>query len=112
MPASGAIIARDYREALRTAPERGKDPGEVRDDFLEACAQLRDTQGRQREELRTAWEARNAERGSRPWPRSADHEATRRAGRAYRQGLTRPRHGDDRFGGPGIDGPKPPTPDF
>jgi hypothetical protein len=36
----------------------------------------------------------------------ADREAVRRKARVYRMGLTRPRHGDERFG------PKPPTPDF
>jgi transposase-like protein len=40
-------------------------------------------------------------------PATLYHEATRRAGRAYRQALTRTRHGDDRFGGPGRDAPKP-----
>lgn len=98
-------LARDYREALRTAPERGKGPGEVREDFLAACAELRDTQARQREELRAAWESRNAERGRALAP-FCDHEATRRAGRVYREGLTRTHYGDERFG------PKPPTPDF
>ena len=99
-------FARDYREALRTAPEHGKDPGEIRDDFLVATAELRDTQERQRREFRTAWDTRNAERRKALAPFS-DHEATRRAGRAYRQGLTRTRTGDDRFGGPGRGGPRP-----
>ena len=99
-------FARDYREKLRTAPERGKDPGEIRDDFLMATAELRDTQERQRREFRAARDTRNADRRKALAPYS-DHEATRRAGRAYRQGLTRTRTGDDRFGGPGRDPPKP-----
>ena len=100
-----------YRDAQRIGQERGNDPAEIRAGFLDRCAQLRDTQERQRQELRTAWETRNAERRKALAP-FCDHEATRRAGRAYRQGLTRPRYGDDRFGGPGRDGPKPPAPDF
>ncbi len=99
-------FARDYREKLRTAPERGKDPGEIRDDFLVATAELRDTQERQRREFRAARDTRNAERRKALAPYS-DHEATRRAGRAYREGLTRSRQGDNRFGGPGRDPPKP-----
>ena len=95
-----------YRNAQRIGQERGNDPAEVRAGFLKACAELRDTQERQRQELRTAWETRNAERRKALAP-FCDHEATRRAGRAYREGLTRARYGDDRFGGPGIDGPKP-----
>jgi hypothetical protein len=99
-------LARVYRDTLRIAHERGKDPGEVREDFLTACAELRDTQGRQRQEFRAAWDTRNAERRKTLAPFS-DHEATRRAGRAYRQGLTRTRTGDERFGGPGRGGPEP-----
>jgi Relaxase/Mobilisation nuclease domain len=99
-------LARDYGKKQRTAPERGKDPAEVRHDFLHACAELRDTQERQRHDFRAAWDTRNAERSKALAPYS-DHEATRRAGRAYREGLTRTRYGDDRFGGPGRDGPKP-----
>ncbi|HEY3618970.1 MAG TPA: relaxase/mobilization nuclease domain-containing protein [Candidatus Sulfotelmatobacter sp.] len=95
-----------YSEARRIGRERGHDPAEVRAGFLDRCAALRDTQERQRQDFRTAWETRNAERRKALAPFS-DHEATRRAARAYRQGLIRPRHGDDRFGGPGIDGPKP-----
>jgi hypothetical protein len=66
---------------------------------------LRDTQARQREELGAAWETRNAERSTALAP-FADRDATRRAGRAYGQGLTRSRTGDERFG-PGRDGPEP-----
>lgn len=98
-------LARDYRAKLRTAPERGKEPGEIRKDFLDTCAELRDTQERQRQEFQAAWKTRNAERRQALAPFS-DREATRRVGRAYRHGLTRPRHGDKRFGS------KPPTPDF
>jgi len=85
---------------------RDCDTGKFREEFLMHCDTLRDTQARQREELRTAWETRNIERGAAIAP-FADREATRRAGRAYGQGLTRSRYGDDRFGGPGIGGPKP-----
>ena len=85
---------------------RDRDTDKFRVEFLRQCDTLRDTQARQREELRTAWKARNIERGAALAP-FADREATRRAGRAYGQGLTRSRHGDDRFGGPGIGGPKP-----
>ena len=85
---------------------RDRDTGKFREAFLNACAALRNTQARQREELRTAWDTRNAERHAARAP-FADHEATRRTGRAYGQGLTRSRHGDDRFGGPGRDAPKP-----
>jgi hypothetical protein len=99
-------MERVYRDAQRIGQERGNDPAEIRAGFLDRCAVLRDTQERQRQELRTAWETRNAERRKALDPYS-DHEATRRAGRAYREGLTRARYGDDRFGGPGIDGPKP-----
>jgi hypothetical protein len=99
-------LARVYRDTQRIAHERGKDPGEVREDFLTACTELRDTQGKQREELQAAWETRNADRGQALAPFS-DHEAPRRAGRAYQQGLTRTRYGDDRFGRPGHDGPEP-----
>jgi hypothetical protein len=106
MPASGAGWNRSNSEAQRIGRERGNDPAEVRAGFLDRCAALRDTQERQRQEFRAAWETRNAERRTALAPFS-DHEATRRAGRAYRQGLTRTRHGDVRFGGPGIDGPKP-----
>ena len=63
-------------------------------------------EAQQREELRTAWETRNIERSAALAP-FADREATRRAGRAYGQGLTRSRHGDDRFGGPGRGAPEP-----
>ena len=72
--------------------------------FLKQCDALRDTQARQREELRTAWETRNAERSAALSP-FTDRDATRRAGRAYGQGLTRSRTGDERFGGRG--GPEP-----
>jgi hypothetical protein len=85
---------------------RDRDTGKFREEFLKHCDTLRDTQARQREELRTAWETRNAERSAALSP-FADREATRRAGRTYGQGLTRSRHGDDRFGGPGRDAPKP-----
>ena len=85
---------------------RDRDTGKFREDFLKHCDALRDTQARQREELRTAWETRNAERSAALAP-FADRKAPRRTGRAYAQGLTRSRHGDDRFGGPGRDGPKP-----
>jgi hypothetical protein len=85
---------------------RDRDAGKFREDFLKHCDALRDTQARQRQELRTAWETRKAERRAALAP-FADREAPRRAGRAYGQGLTRSRHGDERFGGPGKDGPKP-----
>jgi hypothetical protein len=96
--------ARQWRELRQVY--RDRDTGKARDDFLRHCDTLRDTQARQREELRTAWETRNAERSAALAP-FADREARRRAGRAYGQGLTRARHGDDRFGGPGRDGLKP-----
>jgi hypothetical protein len=96
--------ARQWRELRHLY--RARDTGEFREEFLKACAALRDTQARQREELRTAWETRNIERSAALAP-FADHEATRRTGRAYAHGLTRSRHGDHRFGGPGRDGPKP-----
>jgi hypothetical protein len=96
--------ARQWRELRQLY--RDRDTGEFREEFLKACAALRDTQARQREELRTAWETRNIERSAALAP-FADHEASRRTGRAYAHGLTRSRHGDDRFGGPGRDGPKP-----
>jgi Relaxase/Mobilisation nuclease domain len=95
-----------YSEAQRIGRERGHDPAEVRAGFLDRCAELRDTQERQRQELRTAWDTRNAERRKALAP-FCDHETTRRAGRAYREGLIRTRYGDDRFGGPGHDTPKP-----
>jgi hypothetical protein len=95
-----------YRNAQRIGRERGDDPAEIRAGFLKACAELRDTQEGQRQDFRAAWDARNAERRKSLAPYS-DHEATRRAGRAYRGGLTRTRYGDDRFGGPGRDAPKP-----
>jgi hypothetical protein len=87
---------------------RDRDTGKFREDFLKHCDALRDTQARQRQELRTAWETRNAERSAALAP-FADREATRRAGRAYGQGLTRSRTGDERFGGPGPGrgGPEP-----
>jgi Relaxase/Mobilisation nuclease domain len=93
-------------EIGRTMKRCGQDTGNVREDFLKQCAELRDTQDRQREELRAAWTARNAERAAVLAPFS-DRDATRRAGRAYGQGLTRRRTGDERFGGPGPDGPEP-----
>jgi hypothetical protein len=96
--------ARQWRELRQIY--RDRDTGEFREAFLKACAALRDTQAQQREELRTAWETRNIERSAALAP-FADHEATRRTGRAYAHGLTRSRHGDDRFGGPGRGGPKP-----
>jgi hypothetical protein len=55
-------LARDYREKLRTTSERGEESGEVRKDFLDTCAELRDTQERQRQEFQAAWKTRNAER--------------------------------------------------
>jgi len=85
---------------------RDRHTGKFREDFLKHCDALRDTQTRQRQELRTAWETRNAERRAALAP-FADREAPRRTGRAYAQGLIRSRHGDNRFGGPGRDGPKP-----
>lgn len=101
-------LARVYRDMQSARSDEGQrhDPGELRTHFLEQCAALRDTQARQRQEWRTAWEARNIERTAALAP-FADHEAARRNGRAYRDGLTRRRIGDDRFGGPGRDGPKP-----
>jgi len=104
----GRTLQRSHARQWRELHElyRDRDTGKFREEFLKQCATLRDTQARQREELRTAWETRNIERSAALAP-FADREATRRAGRAYGQGLTRSRHGDDRFGGPGIDGPKP-----
>jgi hypothetical protein len=96
--------ARQWRELRQLY--RDRDTGKFREEFLKQGDTLRDTQARQRQELRTAWETRAAERNAALAP-FADREATRRAGRAYEQGLTRSRYGDDRFGGPGIDGPKP-----
>ena len=96
--------ARQWRELHQLY--RDRDTGKFREDFLKQCDALRDTQERQRQELRTAWETRNTERSAALAP-FANHEATRRAGRVYGQGLTRRRTGDDRFGGPGRDGPKP-----
>ena len=93
-----------YRDAMRTL--HGQETGRVHEEFLNQCAALRDTQHRQREELEAAWETRNAERRAALAP-FADRDATRRAGRAYGQGLTRSRTGDERFGGPGRDGPEP-----
>jgi hypothetical protein len=95
-----------YRAAKEVLHDHGQDTGNVREDFLKHCAGLRDTQDRQREELRAAWTARNAERAAALAPFS-DRDATRRAGRAYGQGLTRSRSGDERFGRPGRDGPEP-----
>jgi hypothetical protein len=92
-----------YRDARRML--HGQEIGKVREDFLKQCDRLRDTQARQREELGAAWEIRNAERRAALAP-FTDREATRRAGRAYRQGLTRSRTGDERFGGPGRGGPE------
>src|SRR6267378_370901 len=86
-----------YRDARRTLHEHGQDTGKVREEFLNQCDGLRDTQARQREELGAAWETRNAERSTALAP-FADRDATRRAGRAYGQGLTRSRTGDERFG--------------
>jgi hypothetical protein len=96
--------ARQWRELRQLY--RDRDTGKFREDFLKQCDALRDTQERQRQELRTAWETRNIERSAALSP-FADREATRRAGRAYGQGLTRSRTGDERFGGPGRDGPEP-----
>jgi hypothetical protein len=97
--------ARQWRELRELY--RDHDTGKFREAFLKQCDALRDTQARQREELRTSWETRNAERSAALSP-FADHESTRRTARAYGHGLTRSRHGDDRFGGPGIDNaPKP-----
>jgi hypothetical protein len=94
-----------YREAQRVAEEHGETPAELRTGFLELCARMRDTQGQQRRDTRAAWKARAAGRKAAFGP-FADHEAVRRKARAYRQGLTRPRQADERFG------PKPPAPDF
>jgi hypothetical protein len=99
-------LERVYRDATRTLRERGQETGQVREDFLKQCAALRDTQARQRGELAAAWKARNAERRAALAP-LADRESVRRAGRAYGQGLTRSRTGDERFGGPGRGGPEP-----
>jgi hypothetical protein len=90
-------LERVYRDASRTLHEHGQEIGKAREDFLKQCAGLRDTQARQREELQVAWETRNAERRAALAP-FADREATRQAGRAYEQGLTRSRTGDERFG--------------
>jgi len=95
---------RVYRDARRMLHRQ--EIGKVREDFLNQCDTLRDTQARQREELRAAWEARNADRCAALAP-FADREAVRRAGRAYGQGLTRSRTGDERFSRPGRDGPEP-----
>jgi hypothetical protein len=104
----GRTMRRSYARQWRELRElyRDRDTGKFREQFLKQCGMLRDTQARQRQELRTAWETRAAERSAALAP-FADHEATRRAARAYGQGVTRSRYGDDRFGGPGIDGPKP-----
>ena len=75
-------------------------------DFLKQCDTMRDTQARAAGGMRAAWKTRAAERKAAFGP-FADREDVRRRARAYGQGLTRSRHGDDRFGGPGIDGPKP-----
>jgi hypothetical protein len=101
-------LTRVYRDmqSARTNEGQRHDPGELRAHFLAQCAALRDTQARQRQEWRTASEARNSDRSHALAPYS-DHEAARRTGRAYRQALTRTRHGDDRFGGPGREGPEP-----
>jgi len=96
--------ARQWRELRQLY--RDRDTGKFHEEFLKHCDTLRDTQARQRQELRTAWETRNAERSAALAP-FADREATRRAGRAYGQGLTRTRTGDERFGGPRQDTPKP-----
>jgi hypothetical protein len=96
--------ARQWRELRKLY--RDDDTGRFREAFLKQCGALRDMQARQREELRTAWETRNAERSAALAP-FADHEATRRAGRVYGQGLTRSRTGDERFSRPGRDGPEP-----
>lgn len=98
----GRTMKRSHARQWRELGEvyRDGDTGNIREAFLKQCDALRDTQARQREELRTAWETRNAERSAALAP-FADREATRRAGRAYEQGLTRSRFGDDRFGGPG-----------
>ena len=95
-----------YRDAKEVLHDHGQDTGKASEGFLKHCAGLRDTQDRQREELRAAWTARNAERAAALAPFS-DRDATRRAGRTYGQGLTRSRSGDERFGGPGRDGPEP-----
>jgi hypothetical protein len=96
--------ARQWRELRQLY--RDRDTGKFREEFLKHCDTLCETRARQREELRTAWETRAAERSAALAP-FADRETTRRAGRAYRQGLTRTRHGDERFGGPGRAAPKP-----
>ena len=74
---------------------------------MTACAELRDTQERQRQELRTAWETRNAERRAAFAPVLPTMRPPAAPVELTGQGLTRPRHGDERFGGPGRDGPKP-----
>jgi hypothetical protein len=105
----GRTLQRSHARQWRELRElyRDRDTGKFREEFLKQCDTLRDTQARQRQELRTAWETRNAERSAALAP-FADREATRRAGRAYAQGLTRSRTGDERFGGPGRDdGPEP-----
>jgi hypothetical protein len=89
--------ARQWRELRQLYRDSGT--GKFREEFLNHRDALRDTQARQREELRTAWETRNVERSAALSP-----FADREAGRAYGQGLTRTRYCDDRFG---IDGPKP-----
>jgi Relaxase/Mobilisation nuclease domain len=96
--------ARQWRE-LETV-YRDRHTGKFREDFLKQCAALRDTQARQRGEMAAAWKVRNAERSAALAP-FANHEITRRAGRAYGQGLTRSRTGDERFGGPARGGPEP-----
>jgi hypothetical protein len=104
----GRTIQRSHARQWRELCElyRDRDTGKFREEFLKHCDALRDTQARQREELRTAWETRNAERSAALSP-FADREATRRVGRAYRQGLTRSRHGDERFAGPRRGAPEP-----
>jgi Relaxase/Mobilisation nuclease domain len=102
----GRTLQRSHARQWRELYDLDRDTGKFREEFLKQCDTLRDTQARQRQELQTAWETRNAERSPALAP-FADPEATRRAGRVYGQGLTRSRHGDDRFGGPGRDGPKP-----
>jgi hypothetical protein len=96
--------ARQWQELRDLYRDSGT--GKFREEFLKHCDGLRDTQARQREELRTAWETRNAVRSAALAP-FADREATRRGGRAFGQGLIRSRYGDDRFGGRGQDAPKP-----
>ena len=93
-----------YRDARRTL--HGQETGKVREDFLKQCDALRDTQARQRRGIADG--VGNPQRRAQRRPRSLRRPRRDPAGRAgLRAGIDPQPHGDERFGGPGRDGPEP-----